>query len=174
MLAPVLARLSGIPGVAAARVECSGTCFLLAGREPGALERAMPAVLDVLGPRTRRLEGEAREVQLARFGAGELWFSKDDIRGLSYVEARILATRMTDVVTAAVDVDAATAARVHDALLQEIVAALDHAHDTGGRSSSAWFWVEWPHIVERVSARLEMTMGAPERRAAAAALRAQP
>ena len=158
MLAPVLARLAGIPGIEDARVECSGTYFLVAAADAAALERALPAIRDVLGASARRVEGAAREAQLARRPRGEPWFSRDDIRALSYVEGRVLAARMGDAVAAAVPLDAVAAERVLEAARAEIFAALDAAHDAGGEPETGWFWEEWPRIVERVSARLEDTL----------------
>ncbi|HET7754782.1 MAG TPA: hypothetical protein VFK85_12805, partial [Anaeromyxobacteraceae bacterium] len=153
MLAPVLARLSEIPGVTDARVECSGSWFFVDAQSAAALDRALPAVRDALGPGATLADGVAREAQLARRSQGELWFSRDDIRALSYVEGRVLATRMTDAVTAAVTLDGSAREQVAEATRAEIFAALDHAHDTGGRASSGWFWEEWPRIVDRIASR---------------------
>ncbi|HYG68254.1 MAG TPA: hypothetical protein VD838_11360 [Anaeromyxobacteraceae bacterium] len=155
MLAPVLARLSDIPGVIDVRVECSGTFFLVTGRDAAALEAVLPRVRAVLGERAERLGASERSAQLAGRARGERWFSRDDIRGLSYVEGRILATRFSDAIAAAVPLERAIAERVHEAIRRELFAALDHAHDTGGRASTGWFWKEWPRIVEAIGARLD-------------------
>jgi hypothetical protein len=154
VLAPVLARLSEVPGVIDARVECSGTHFLLTARDAGALEQASPLVHALLGPRAERLGPVESAAQLAARARGEPWYSKHDIRGLSYVEGRILATRFSDAVAATLPLERAAAARIHEAVRLELFAALDHAHDTGGRASTGWFWVEWPRIVEAIEARL--------------------
>ena len=157
MLAPVLARLLEIPGVAEARVECTGTYFLVAGDEP-ALGRALAAVRDVLGPSSRPLDDPRAAVELARRARGELWFSPSEIRGLSYVEGRILAARVGDAVAAKIALEGGAREQLHEAVRAEILAALDHAHDTGGRSSTGWFWEEWPRIAERAAARLSGSM----------------
>jgi hypothetical protein len=173
VLAPVLARLSGIHGVTGARVECSGTYFHVEAASPAALEAALPAIRAALGASARVASDAERDTQLAARGRGEPWFSVRDVRALSYVEARVLAARMLDAATAAVELDAAAAEGVHEALRVEITAALERAHDEGGRSSSGWFWGEWPRIVERVSARLAAAIGAREASTLGAALRAR-
>lgn len=167
MLAPVLARLATIPGVTDARVECSGTYFLVGGADAATLERALPGAREVLGPGMRRVEGELYEAQLASRARGELWFSPAEIRALSYVEGRILAARMADAVTAAVPVAAPVAEEVLEATRAGIFAALDHAHDTGGRASTGWFWEEWPGIVHGIAQRLARSL--PERQCAVVA-----
>ncbi len=55
MLAPVLARLRRIPGIADVRVECSGTFFALSLEERADREVTLRAALDSLGPGARRL-----------------------------------------------------------------------------------------------------------------------
>jgi hypothetical protein len=59
-----------------------------------------------------------------------------------------------------VELDASTAERLREAARVEIFAALEHAHDSGGRSSTGWFWEEWPHIAERISSRLADSVAA--------------
>jgi hypothetical protein len=173
VLAPVLARLAAVPGVTDARVECSGTFFLVSTATPEALEAALPAVREVLGPSSRRAGADVAEAQLAARPRGEPWFSASGIRGLSYVEGRSLAARMRDAVTARVELAPELRGGLGEAIRVEIFAALDHAHDTGGRSSSAWFWIEWPHVVERISARLAAAFPAALRAEATAVLAAQ-
>jgi hypothetical protein len=154
VLAPVLARLSELPGVIDARVECSGTYFLVTACDAAALERALPLVHERLGSRAEPLGPGERAAQLAARARGERWYSRHDIRGLSYVEGRILATRFSDAVAATLLLEQAAAVRIHDAIRLELFVALDHAHDTGGRASTGWFWAEWPRIVEAIAARL--------------------
>jgi hypothetical protein len=150
----VLARLSEVPGVIDARVECSGTYFLVTARDAAALERALPLVRERLGARAEALGPAEAAAQLAARARGERWFSKDDIRALSYVEGRILATRFSDVLAAAVPLERSSAGRIDEAIRLELFLALEHAHDTGGRASTGWFWAEWPRIVEAIGARL--------------------
>jgi hypothetical protein len=174
VLAPVLARLCEIPGVIDARVECSGTYFLVTGDDPAALERALPAIRAVLGQSARWVDGLDRERQLAARSRGELWFSSGDIRGLSYVEGRVLAARMLDGVAESIPLPPPQAEQVLEAVRAEIFAALEHAHDTGGRSSSGWFWEVWPSTVDRIHDRLREPVPEPEQRARIdRALRAQ-
>lgn len=151
----MLARLFDIPGIRDARVECSGTYFLVEGDDAGVLERALPAIQDVLGPGARCVHDPERRIQLSTRTKGEPWFSPRDIRGLSYIEARLLSTRIADGVAQVLTLDGAAADVVAEAVRAEIVTALDHAHDTGGQSSSGWFWEAWPRIAALVAARLD-------------------
>jgi hypothetical protein len=142
----VLARIGKIPGVGGAEVDGTGSYFLVA-----CVPEAIPAVSDVLGPAAEVVDGAARNEQLAHRRRGEMWFSSENIRALSFLEGRVLAIRMRDAVG---DLDDHGA--LLDALRAEILAALEQAHDTGGRSSSGWFWEEWPAVVSRVMARVAL------------------
>jgi len=150
----VLARLRRIPGVADARVECSGTFFALTLDERANLDVALRAVLDSLGPGSRRLATEEAEGQLAARAGGEIWFSEEQIRGLSYVEGRIITGRVLAAATRGLDVAEPEMDRIREAIRVEVFGAIDLVHDEGGRSSSGWFADEWPHIVTRVRLRL--------------------
>lgn len=155
MLAPVLARLSELPGVTGVHVECTGTFFLLELAGAAALEPALSAARDVLGPAAAVVDGATATAQLTARARGELWFSKDGIRGLSYLEGRLLAGRVLEAVAATVPLDRLTSERLLEASRAEIFAALDHAHDTGGRASSGWFEEAWPSIAGAIAARLD-------------------
>lgn len=154
MLAPVLARLERIDGLAEVRVDCGGRYFLVRAAEPGALDRALPAVREVLGAAAAPVEGPARARHLAHSARGELWFDASTVRGLSYVEGRMLAARLCDAVGPRLPGAPGAREALFDAARTELFAALDHAHDTGGRSGPGWFWKEWPAIAARIAARL--------------------
>jgi hypothetical protein len=173
VLAPVLARLAEIPGIIDARVECSGTYFLVTGADAAALELALPAIRAVLGPSVARTTPGVAELQLAARARGELWFSGEGIRGLSYVEGRILAARIGDAVAAELRCDGETSERILEASRVEIFAALGHAHDTGGRASTGWFREEWPRIADRIADRLAAGVPAALHAAVRSALAAQ-
>jgi hypothetical protein len=161
VLAPVLARLRRIPGIADARVECSGTFFALSLGERADPEATLRAVLDVLGPGSRRLLADEAGAQLAARASGEIWFSEEEIRALSYIEGRIIAGRALAAATRGLEVTGAETDRIRDAIRVEVFAALDRVHDEGGRSSSGWFTDEWPHIVTRVRSRLAGALDGP-------------
>jgi hypothetical protein len=161
VLAPVLARLRRLPGVADARVECSGTFFALSLLEGAEAEAVLPEVVEVLGPTSRLLEGEEAGAQLEARSRGELWFSEEQIRGLSYVEGRVLASRALAAAAEGLSLGEPEAGRVREAVRVEVFAAIDRVHDGGGRRSSAWFGQEWPDIVARASARLAGALPGP-------------
>jgi hypothetical protein len=148
----VLARLRGIPGAIDARVECSGQLFLLELEHGADPEAAFASARDVLGARAQRIPDTVAAVHLEARARGEPWFSPDDIRGLSYIEGRVLASRIGDAVLRRVPLERPQAELLRDAVLVQIRAALDRVHDEGGRSSSAWFDAAWPEIAERIVA----------------------
>ena len=154
MLAPVLARLRRLPGIVDARVECSGTFFALSLAEPAESEAVLPMVLDVLGPDSRLLASEEARGQLEARPRGEIWFSEEQIRGLSYVEGRIIASRALAAAAEGLSLGEPETGRIREAVRVEVFTAIDRVHDEGGRCSSAWFAEEWPHIVARAQGRL--------------------
>ncbi len=154
MLAPVLARLRRIPEIADARVECSGTFFALSFREGVDEVAVLRAALEALGQSARRLASDDALAQLEARRRNEIWFSADDIRGLSFIEGRIIAMRAFVAVTGEVCLEREASERLRDALRIEVFGALDRVHDEGGRSSSGWFVPAWPGIVASVMRRL--------------------
>jgi hypothetical protein len=171
VLAPVLARLRSLPGIADARVECSGTFFALSLQQGADAEAALRAVRDVLGPGSRRLTSDEAAAQLEARFRGEVWFTEEQIRGLSYVEARIITGRALTAATKGLSLPEAEKDRVREAIRVEVFAAIDRVHDEGGRSSSGWFAEEWPHIVERLRRRLVGAVPEPALAEVAARLR---
>jgi hypothetical protein len=169
VLAPVLARLSLLPELARAHVDAAGRLFLLElapGADP---EGALGAARTVLGDRARPVADV--EGQLESRARGERWFTAEDVRGLSYVEARVLAARVCDRVLREVPLELAQADRLEDAAVVEIRAAIDRVHDEGGRASSAWFDPAWPAIAAEIAARLRGSVGADRLAALREALR---
>lgn len=150
----MLARLRRLPGVADVRVECSGTFFLLALADAPDEEAAVAAVLDALGPGSRRLADDEAASQLEPRRRGELWFSEEQIRALSYVEGRIITARALAAAARDLSLTDREAESIREAVRAEVFAAIDRVHDEGGRSSSGWFAEEWPHVVARATDRL--------------------
>lgn len=146
MLAPVLARLDAVPGISRSRAEASGRFLLLElspGADPG---RVLAAARRALGREARRLpEAEARE-QLAARGRGDPWLAAPEVMALSYVEGRILSTRVSAEAALEARLDARERDLLAEALRLEIFAALERVHAEGGRSSSGWFYEAWPAV----------------------------
>jgi hypothetical protein len=161
VLAPVLARLRRLPGITDARVECSGTFFALSLADGAEAEAVLPMVVDVLGSRSRLLAAEEAGAQLEARSRGELWFSEEQIRGLSYVEGRIIASRALSAAADGLTMGEQDAAKIREAVRAEVFAAIDRVHDEGGRRSSAWFAEEWPRIVARARDRLADALPEP-------------
>jgi hypothetical protein len=150
----VLARLRKLAGVADARVECSGLFFVLSLTERADPDAAARAALDALGPGSRRVPSDEARPQLDARRRGEIWFSEEEIRALSYVEARIVTNRALAAATQGLSLAPAQVESIREAIRVEVFAAIDRVHDEGGRSSSGWFAAEWPGIVGRTRARL--------------------
>ncbi|ABS27259.1 hypothetical protein [Anaeromyxobacter sp. Fw109-5] len=156
MLAPVLARLSLLSELSRVRVDCAGRLFLLEAAPGVDAAAALEAARTVLGTGARPLTVASQLEALTR---GELWFSAEDVRALSYLEARVLAARVCDRVIPEVALGVAEADRLEDAAVAELRATLDRVHDEGGRTSSAWFDPAWPGIAEGIAARVKDALG---------------
>jgi hypothetical protein len=168
VLAPVLARLEEVEGVAGARVEATGRFFALV-LAPGADEvRTLAAVEAALRTPPRRLPPGEAAAQLARAGRGDPWFSRAEVAELCFVEARLLAARAEGAVASAANLDPAERGAVGDALRDELFLAMERVLAEGGRESSGWFYAEWPAIAARASARAAGVL-APEKSGRAAA-----
>jgi hypothetical protein len=156
----VLARLARIPGLLDARVECSGRYFAVE-LEPSAPE-ALQAARAALGKSARVLPAAEAATQLAWRARGEPWFDLASIRGLSYVEGRVLASRVATRIREEADLAAEEAEAVGEPVRLALFAALDRVHDEGGRSSSGWLAEAWPEIGADLGRRLEGALP-PER-----------
>jgi hypothetical protein len=157
--------------VAESRVEASG-CFFLVVLAPGAEEgRVVAEAMTALRGRAARLEPAAAAAQLAARPRGDPWLSAREIVGLSYVEARIVATTTAARVAAQAGLDGRATAAVAEALRLELFAAVERVHAEGGRESSAWFYAAWPAIAAAAADRSAAALGPEARGPAAAALR---
>lgn len=158
MLAPVLARLDEIPGVAAARVESSGRFFCVALAEE-ALQSAAPLVLAALGAGARALsEGEAR-AQLSGRQRGDPWLAADEVMTLSFVESRLLSVRLAAAFARETGAGAEAREAVAEAIRGVLFEAMERVHAEGGRQSGGWIYREWPAlsaaVVERCGSSLD-------------------
>ncbi len=146
MLAPVLARLDAVPGVTRSRVEASGRFLLLELSPEADLAQVEEAARRALGREAHRLsEAEALE-QLAARGRGDPWLAAPGATTLSYVEGRILSTRVSAEAAREALLDAGERDLLAEALRLEIFAALERVHAEGGRSSGGWFYDAWPAV----------------------------
>jgi hypothetical protein len=146
-LAPVLARLDLVPGVRRSSVDAAGRHFVLS-LEPDADEVAVIAgAQSVLRGAARRLDPHAAARQVAARVRGDPWFAADEVRALSYVEARILAAR-----TAARVAEEAELAPIAEEALGELVRAVvlrtvARVHADGTQD---WFHDAWPAIAREI------------------------
>lgn len=169
MLAPVLARLEGLAGVTAARVDSSGTFFWLA-LDPRADEAPVADLArGVLGAGARALPAGEAEEQLAAHARGDPWLTAREVMALSYVESRILAARVSEEVQRRAGGTSDEREVVAEAIRASLFAAMERVHAEGGRAASGWIYDAWPAIscdaAERCRRRIP-----PELHAAVAAL----
>lgn len=170
MLAPVLVRLDGIPGVAASRTEASGRWFLLE-LSPGAdREAVLRGAAEVLGRGARLLSDGEASAQLAARPRGDLWLSAREVAGLSYAEGRILAVRIPAAVARSVPLPPEAVPALAEAVRAEVFAAVEAVHAEGGRKSGGWFFDAWPEIARRIAARVAPGLPSDVARAVAEAL----
>lgn len=143
----MLARLQGVAGVRACRVEASGYVFWIEADEDGPdLERR---VVEALGPGARRLVPEEAAAQLAARSSGERWYGPEDVRALSYLEGRVVTARAVSAVAAALALDRAASERLEDSLREEVFAVLERMHEEG--LPGVHFFEAWPGIASRAA-----------------------
>jgi hypothetical protein len=153
VLAPVLARLDLVPGVAAARSDSSGRFFwieLATGADEGAVREGARAVL---GPRARPLPAPEAAAQLAWRRLGDPWLRTGEVMALSFVEGRLLSVRLCAELERRGAIPGDRGEVVAEAIRVELFAALARVHAEGGRPSSAWIHEEWPAIAVAVRGR---------------------
>jgi hypothetical protein len=153
VLAPVLARLEAIPGVASARTDSSGRFFWITpapgARPPEVAERCRAA----LGASAALLGPAAAAAQLAAHERGDPWLGAGEVMTLSFVEGRLLSVRIAGDAAAESGASAAQREAVAEAVRVELFAALERVHAEGGRKSSGWIDEEWPAIAAAAAAR---------------------
>lgn len=154
MLAPVLARLDRIVGVAHARVESTGTWFLVEIHPAGARHQVEEEVLGVLGPTAEALSADAAGLQVATRDRGDHWYTSRDILGLSYLESRVIAARVSAKVGAEAQLPQPSVRALCEAVRAELFATVERVHAEGGRSSSSWFYKAWPALADRILSRV--------------------
>jgi hypothetical protein len=145
-LAPVLARLDLVPGVRRSSVDAAGRHFVLS-LEPDADEVAVIAgAQSVLRGAARRLDPAAAARQVEARVRGDPWFAADDVRALSYVEARIHAARtsarLADEAELEPLAEEALGELVRSVLLRAVARVPADAHD--------WFRHGWPEIAREI------------------------
>jgi hypothetical protein len=153
VLAPVLARLDSIPGIAPARVDSSGRYFWLApggGVDPGI---AAARAREILGEGARVLPPDEAEAQLVARGRGDPWLSAQQVMTLSFVEGRLLSVRISAAAAREIGLGSPGTEAVAEAIRVELFATLERVHAEGGRGTGAWIDAAWPAIAAAAAAR---------------------
>lgn len=161
MLAPVLARLDSLPGVAGARVDSSGRLFWLALAAGAGADEVRARAASVLGEEARALPREEAEAQLAARRLGDPWLAAGEVMTLSFVEARLLAVRLSGEFARGAGAAPAQRDAVAEAIRRELFAAMERVHAEGGRRSSGWIYQEWPALAAAAAARCAPSLPAP-------------
>jgi len=153
VLAPVLARLDRIPGVARSLVEASGRTFILEVAPGTARDAVAAAAREVLGAGAAELAADEAEAQRATRDRGDLWFSAWEILALSLLEGRVVSSRAATAAQRDLGIGIEAARAVGEAVRLELFEALERIHAEGGRSSGGWFYAAWPALSTRAAAR---------------------
>jgi hypothetical protein len=153
VLAPVLARLQAVPGVASARVDSSGRFFWISFQDGADAASGTALALGVLGSGARLLGATEAEAQRAAHGRGDPWLGPDEVMGLSYVEARLLSVRIAGEAERRLATSPAQRESLAEAIRLELFAAMERVHAEGGRGSSGWIYVEWPALAAAAVSR---------------------
>jgi len=164
VLAPVLARLARIDGVAAARVEATGRFFCLEVAPGADLDRVAALGNEALAGRARRLTEEEAAEQLAARALGDPWLAAGEVQLLSLVEARVLSVRLSGEVSRKVGLAPRERELVAEALRAELTRAMSRVHAEGGRPDGGWIHDAWPAIAAAAAGRLppELRAGVAE------------
>ncbi|ACL66322.1 conserved hypothetical protein [Anaeromyxobacter dehalogenans 2CP-1] len=149
----MLARLDAIPGVRESRADASGRHFLLELRPGADRAAAVEAACAALGARARPLEPAEAAAQLEARGRGDPWYAGADTLALCYLEARVLAANAGPAAARAAGLDTAAGDAICEAARAVLFQVMERVHGEGGRSSSGWFYEEWPAIAEAISGR---------------------
>jgi len=158
VLAPVLARLQAVPGVASARVDSSGRFFWLTVRAAAAAPAAAALALEVLGPGSRTLPQAQGEAQLAAHRHGDPWLAGNEVMTLSFVESRLLSVRIAAEAQRRTGALPEQREELAEAIRLELFAAMERVHAEGGRGSSGWIYQEWPVIAAAAAERCVETI----------------
>ena len=162
MLAPVLARLDAIPGLAPARSDSSGRFFWVApggGEDPASVAAR---AREVLGAGARLLSPDEAESQLASRPQGDPWLSAAEVMTLSFVEGRLLAFRVSGVAAREIGAGAEGREAIAEAIRVELFRVLQQVHAEGGRASSGWIDSAWPAIAAAAAVRCAPVLSADQ------------
>ncbi len=153
MLAPVLARLDAIPGVATARTDSSGRFFWITPAPGVGPSEIVERCRAVLGASAVPLGAAAAEAQLAARDRGDPWLGAGQVMTLSFLEGRLLSVRIAG--DAARESGATPVQReaVAEAIRVELFVARERVHAEGGRKSGGWIDEAWPAIAAAAAAR---------------------
>ena len=91
---------------------------------------------------------------MPEFDPCEIWMDTDHIRGLSHLEARILAADWGWRAATAARLPAARASDLVDLLRMELTGEMDRIHARGGTSDRGWFRRAFRSAFERVIAKM--------------------
>ena len=148
----MLARLDGIEGVEASRVDWTGRHLLLVLKPGADSRRAVAEAKGLLGGRARRLGAAEEAAEVAAFERGEPWMRVGESARLSGREAEVLSARLAAQVAEGAGLDESEAARVATVLREELTAAFERAHEAGGEVRR--LDAELPEGLARVERRL--------------------
>jgi hypothetical protein len=158
VLAPVLARLDGIPGVSRSRVDSSGQFFWLTLDEDADAPRVVAVALEVLGRGARALPADQAGAQLAAHPRGDPWLGAGEVLTLSFLESRILSVRIAGELERRTGSSPEQREQVADAIRMELFAAMERIHAEGGRRSGGWIYAEWPAIASAALGRCDASL----------------
>ncbi len=153
MLAPVLARLDAIPGVATARTDSSGRFFWITPAPDAQPREVAGLCLAALGASAALLGPAAAEAQLAARARGDPWLGTGEVMILSFLEGRLLSVRIAGDAAAESGATPVQREAVAESVRVALFAALERVHAEGGRTSGGWIDEEWPTIAAAAAAR---------------------
>jgi hypothetical protein len=159
----VLALLEEVPAVSEARVDWTGTRFLLALEHDAEVDAVVAAADEVIGGDAHRLDRRAEREAVAGYRRGERWMRSGETFALSREEARVLADRHAREAAAHAGLDLRKTDELVRTLEEELAAAFAEIH-ARGQGLPSDFDAIFARAAERTIERSRSFLDAGERR----------
>ncbi len=154
--------MNAIPGVVEVLVDATGRQFAVLPEAGGDAASLIEEALQVLGADSRFAKESEADKPVEGFDPEEVWFGVHNIRGLSRLEARILATRWGETAAEEAGLPESLTPQLSESLRFELDRVFDHVHAQGGSRQRDWYEHVFPAAFERALARVDQ-LTAPQR-----------
>jgi hypothetical protein len=130
-LAPVLARIDQVPGVAESRADWEGRHVLIRVAPGARPDEVVARAIPILGAGARRLDAAAESERLASFRRGDSWMRSGETIRLSRREASVLGARFAQAASVRAGLNEAQRSHLEGVLTEEISKHFEEMHAAG-------------------------------------------